>query len=104
MKTSRIADEDSVSKEIKYIQNTYSTYHASDRLGACRPRNWPTLDILIRDLQDLICIGPYLAESYRKRIIFLLLNEVSHYTSCEMLHFSCKNVCNESIFIRYSRV
>jgi hypothetical protein len=56
-----------------------SVYHASDRLplGAWRPRKWLTLEIFISDLQDLICIGPYLSESYTT--LFLLLNEVSHY-------------------------
>ena len=41
-----------------------SEYHASDPLGVWRPRKWLTLEIFISDLQDLICIGPYLSESY----------------------------------------
>jgi hypothetical protein len=41
-----------------------SEYHASDSLGAWLPRKSLTLEIFIRDMQDLIFIGSYLSESH----------------------------------------
>ena len=52
---------------LKEQETLKSEYHASDPLGAWCPRKWPTLDryYVISNLQYLICIDPYLSESYR---------------------------------------
>jgi hypothetical protein len=61
---------------------------------------WLTLDIfIVSDLQDWICIDPYLSESYRKTTLFQYF---LYLVKCCV--FFMQNVCNESIFIRYSQM